>query len=50
VASRQKLARALLAEQPNQIQYTWGYIAAGQLTGFRPQADRYIYNIFGYLY
>lgn len=34
----------LLVSQPNQIQYSWGFIAAKQL-GFRPQPDRLNYNI-----
>jgi len=34
----------LLVSQPNQIQYSWGFIAAKQL-GFRPQPDRMNYTI-----
>lgn len=34
----------LLVSQPNQIQYSWGFIAAKQL-GFRPQPDRPSYAI-----
>lgn len=33
-----------VVSQPNQIQYTWGYIAAKQL-GYRRQADRLDYHI-----
>lgn len=36
--------RQLLVSQPNQIQYSWGFIAAKQL-GFRPQPDRMNYHI-----
>lgn len=36
--------KSLLVSQPNQIQYSWGFIAAKQL-GFRPQPDRLNYNI-----
>lgn len=36
--------KTLLVSQPNQIQYSWGYIAARQI-GFRPQPDRLNYNI-----
>lgn len=36
--------KVLLGEQPNQVQYTWGFIAAKQL-GYRPGADRANYNI-----
>lgn len=36
--------KTLLVSQPNQIQYSWGYIAAKQI-GFRPQPDRLNYNI-----
>ena len=36
--------KAFLAGQPNQIQYSWGYMAAKQL-GYSPQPDRYNYNI-----
>jgi hypothetical protein len=34
----------LIGNQPNQIQYSWGFIAAKQL-GYRSQPDRYNYNI-----
>lgn len=37
-------ARTLLHSQPNQIQYSWGHIAARQL-GFRRQAGRPDYHI-----
>lgn len=37
-------AKTLLGAQPNQIQYTWGFLAAKQL-GYRPQADRLNYHI-----
>jgi hypothetical protein len=37
-------ARALLHSQPNQIQYSWGHVAARQL-GYRPQAGRPSYHI-----
>jgi len=36
--------KTLLGAQPNQIQYTWGFLAAKQL-GYRPQADRLNYHI-----
>lgn len=36
--------RELLHTQPNQIQYSWGHIAARQL-GFRPQAGRPSFHI-----
>ena len=36
--------KQLIGEQPNQIQYSWGAIAARQI-GFRPQPDRLNYNI-----
>lgn len=36
--------RELLHSQPNQIQYSWGHIAARQL-GFRPQAGRPSFHI-----
>ena len=36
--------KTFLAGQPNQIQYSWGYMAAKQL-GYSPQPDRYNYNI-----
>jgi hypothetical protein len=36
--------KILVGRQPNQIQYSWGYIAAKQI-GYRPQPDRYNYNI-----
>lgn len=34
----------LVGSQPNQIQYSWGYIAAKQI-GYRPQPDRPSYHI-----
>ncbi len=34
----------LLVDQKNQIQYSWGFIAANQI-GFRPQPGRLNYNI-----
>jgi hypothetical protein len=37
-------AKHLLVSQPNQIQYSWGVIAARQI-GFRPQPDRLNYHI-----
>lgn len=36
--------KILVGEQPNQIQYSWGFIAAKQI-GYRPQPDRSNYNI-----
>lgn len=33
-----------VCNQPNQIQYSWGYIAAKQI-GYRPNPDRLNYNI-----
>lgn len=36
--------KCLIGSQPNQIQYSWGYIAARQI-GYRPQPDRYSYHI-----
>jgi hypothetical protein len=36
--------KILVGEQPNQIQYSWGFIAARQL-GYRAQADRPSYHI-----
>ena len=33
-----------VASQPNQIQYSWGYVAAKQL-GYKRQADRLDYSI-----
>lgn len=36
--------KILVGNQPNQIQYSWGFIAAKQI-GYRPQPDRYNYNI-----
>lgn len=36
--------KVLLGEQPNQIQYSWGFIASRQL-GYRFQPNRYSYHI-----
>ncbi len=36
--------KALVGAQPNQIQYSWGFLAAKQL-GYRPQPDRPNYHI-----
>lgn len=36
--------KILLGEQPNQIQYSWGFIASRQL-GYRFQPNRYSYHI-----
>lgn len=36
--------KTLVGDQPNQIQYSWGYIAAKQI-GYRPQPDRPSYHI-----
>ena len=36
--------KRLVGSQPNQIQYSWGYIAAKQI-GYRPQPDRPSYHI-----
>lgn len=36
--------RRLAGSQPNQIQYSWGYIAARQI-GYRPNPERLNYNI-----
>jgi hypothetical protein len=36
--------KTLLGAQPNQIQYSWGFLAAKQL-GYRPQPDRPNYHI-----
>lgn len=33
-----------VVSQPNQIQYSWGFIAAKQI-GYRPNPERYNYNI-----
>lgn len=33
-----------VGSQPNQIQYSWGFIAAKQI-GYRPNPERYNYNI-----
>lgn len=36
--------KTLVGTQPNQIQYSWGFLAAKQL-GYRPQPDRSNYHI-----